>query len=439
MAKVRSQFICQQCSYSQVGWAGKCPNCNSWGSLVETIVTSTKTNSKGSGNRNLASKPINLSAIKSSKTQRISTKIPELDRSLGGGLVTGQVVLIAGEPGIGKSTLLLQLADKLSNCLYVSGEESASQVAIRAKRLGILNKTIKFLEETDVDNVISTLNTLNDSKPSVIIVDSIQTMSTSDLTGLSGSVGQVKECSYRLLKYAKANDVPLILVGHVTKEGTVAGPAVLAHIVDTVLWFEGEKTSNLRLLRSVKNRFGATDEVGIFSMEDRGLISMNDPEKLFLERGKTAVAGSVVSILMEGTRSLLVEIQSLVVPTKMAFPRRVAQGIDSKRLEMLLAVLYRRAGISLYDSDVFVNVAGGIKAQDPSVDLAICLSIASSFYDKPLPKNFLAVSEVGLLGELREVNFQDKRIRDSKRLGFGDVATSKDFKYLSQVIKNYLK
>lgn len=439
MAKVRSQFICQQCGYSQVGWAGKCPNCNNWGSLVETIVSSPKSGKKGSIGTNLTKKTVNLTDIKSSKTKRISTKIPEFDRALGGGLVTGQVVLIAGEPGIGKSTILLQLADKLSDCFYISGEESANQVAIRAKRLGILNKTIKFLESTDVNDVIETLTNLNEIKPSVIIVDSIQTMSTSDLTGLSGSVGQVKECSYRLLRYAKTNDIPLILVGHVTKEGTVAGPAVLAHIVDTVLWFEGEKTSNLRLLRSVKNRFGAIDEVGIFSMEDKGLISMNDPEKLFLERGKTAVPGSVVSILMEGTRSLLVEIQSLVVPTKMAFPRRVAQGIDSKRLEMLLAVLYRRAGISLYDSDVFVNVAGGIKAQDPSVDLAICLSIASSFYDKTLPKNFLAVSEVGLLGELREVNFQEKRIKDSKRLGFGDIATSKDYKYLRQVIKNYFK
>lgn len=439
MAKSHSQFICQQCGYSQVGWAGKCPNCNSWGSLVETIVASTKSNNQRQKSGKLPSKPIILSSIKSGAIKRISTKIPELDRSLGGGLVIGQVVLIAGEPGIGKSTILLQLADKLSDCLYVSGEESANQVAIRAKRLGIENKSIKFLEETDVDNIINTLDSLGTTKPTVIIVDSIQTMSTSDLTGLAGSVGQVKECSYRLLKYAKANDIPLILVGHVTKEGTVAGPAVLAHIVDTVLWFEGEKTSNLRLLRSVKNRFGATDEVGIFSMEDKGLISMNDPEKLFLERGKTAVAGSVVSALMEGTRSVLVEIQSLVVPTKMAFPRRVAQGIDSRRLEMLLAVLFRRAGIPLYDSDVFVNVAGGIKAQDPSVDLAICLSIASSFYDKPLSKNFLAVGEVGLLGEIREVSFQEKRIRDSKRLGFSDIVTSKDFKYLPQVIHKYLK
>ena len=275
--------------------------------------------------------------------------------------------------------------------------------------------------------------------PTLLIVDSIQTMSTSDLTGLAGSVGQVKECAYRLLRYAKENNIPLILVGHVTKEGTVAGPAVLAHIVDTVLWFEGEKTSNLRLLRSVKNRFGATDEVGIFQMEDAGLIPLDNPEKLFLDRGKTAVAGSVVSILMEGTRSILVEIQSLVVPTKMAFPRRVAQGIDSKRLEMLLAVLFRRAGIPLYDSDVFVNVAGGIKANDPSVDLAICLSIASSYYDKALPKDFIAIGEVGLLGEVRPVPAQEKRIRDSKRLGFKNIASSGEFKYLPQVVHNYLK
>jgi DNA repair protein RadA/Sms len=379
---------------------------------------------------------VKLTDIKASQMQRISTKISELDRALGGGLVNGQVVLLAGTPGIGKSTLLIQLADNLKNTLYVSGEESASQVAIRAKRLGIKNKNIDFLESTDVDEIIAKLQGLT---LQCIIVDSIQTMSTSDLTGLAGSVGQVKECAYRLLRYAKENNIPLILVGHVTKEGTVAGPAVLAHIVDTVLWFEGEKTSNLRLLRSVKNRFGATDEVGIFQMEDAGLIPLDNPEKLFLDRGKTAVAGSVVSILMEGTRSILVEIQSLVVPTKMAFPRRVAQGIDSKRLEMLLAVLFRRAGIPLYDSDVFVNVAGGIKANDPSVDLAICLSIASSYYDKALPKDFIAIGEVGLLGEVRPVPAQEKRIRDSKRLGFKNIASSGEFKYLPQVVHNYLK
>jgi len=277
------------------------------------------------------------------------------------------------------------------------------------------------------------------NKPSLIIIDSIQTMTTSDLTGLAGSVGQVRECAFRLLRYAKSNNIPLVLVGHVTKEGTVAGPAVLAHIVDTVLWFEGDKKSSLRLLRSVKNRFGATDEVGIFSMEDKGLVSLDNPEKLFLESDKSNVAGSVVSVLMEGTRSILIEIQSLVVPTKMPIPRRVAQGIDSRRLEMLLAVLIRRANVPLYDMDVFVNVAGGIKANDPSVDLAICLSIVSSVYDKPLSKKLLAVGELGLSGEIRTVQSQEKRIKDAKRLGFSEVASSSSFKYLSQAVKTYFK
>ncbi len=440
---IQTSFVCQQCGSEFAKWLGKCSVCDSWNSLVESVKVTGKLKSKASQSNRINSKTSSsiqkLSDIKPSATQRISTKISELDRCLGGGLVYGQVVLIAGEPGIGKSTLLIQLSNMLGNCLYVSGEESASQVAIRAKRLGISNKEIDFLEETDVDSIISNLEQGSSKKIKAIIVDSIQTMSTSDLTGLAGSVGQVKECAFRLLRYAKSNNIPLILVGHVTKEGTVAGPAVLAHIVDTVLWFEGEKTSNLRLLRSVKNRFGATDEVGIFQMEDKGLVSLNDPERLFLERSKTSVPGSVVSILMEGSRSILVEVQSLVVPTKMAFPRRVAQGVDSKRLEMLLAVLFRRANIPLYDNDVFVNIAGGIKANDPSVDLAICLSIASSFYNKPLPNDFVSVGEVGLLGEIRNVPFQDKRIKDAKRLGFENVVSSKEHKYLSQILKEYFK
>lgn len=440
--KSNSVFVCQQCGNEYSKWMGKCTACNSWNSLVETaqFTKKSKTGKKSitsiTGNK---TETVKLTDIKASQMQRTSTKISELDRALGGGLVNGQVVLLAGEPGIGKSTMLLQLADNLDKVMYVSGEESASQVGIRAQRLGIKNKNIDFLESTDVDAIIDQLNavplTLN-----AIIVDSIQTMSTTDLTGLAGSVGQVRECAFRLLKYAKSQNVPLILVGHVTKEGTVAGPAVLAHIVDTVLWFEGDKKSNLRLLRSVKNRFGSTDEVGIFSMEDKGLISLDNPEKLFLgEDNNVGVAGSVVSVLMEGSRSILVEIQSLVVPTKMAFPRRVAQGIDSKRLEMLLAVLFRRANVPMYDMDVFVNVAGGIKANDPSMDLTICLSVASSFYEKPLPKKFIAVGEVGLSGEIRKVGMQEKRIKDAKRLGFSDVADSTSFKYLSQVIKSYLK
>jgi DNA repair protein RadA/Sms len=409
---------------------------------VETAQFAKKSKNKSNSTspRLRGTPSVKLTNIKASQMQRTSTGISELDRALGGGLVNGQVVLLAGEPGIGKSTVLLQLANNLKKTLYVSGEESASQVGIRAERLGIRNKNIDFLEATDVDEIINSLNqSFSESGLSVIIVDSIQTMSTTDLTGLAGSVGQVRECAFRLLKYAKSKNIPLILVGHVTKEGTVAGPAVLAHIVDTVLWFEGDKKSNLRLLRSVKNRFGSTDEVGIFEMGDKGLKSLYNPEKLFLDTESNTVAGSVVSMLMEGSRSILVEIQSLVVPTKMAFPRRVAQGIDSKRLEMLLAVLFRRANVPMYDMDVFVNVAGGIKANDPSMDLAICLSVASSFYEKPLAKKFLALGEIGLSGEVRKVAMQEKRLKDAKRLGFSDVADSTSFKYLSEVIKSYLK
>jgi DNA repair protein RadA/Sms len=442
MAKITSTFVCQQCGNEFPKWMGKCSYCGEWNSLVETISEQRKTKNSKVGNKSSilnSSKPTKLIDIKLSKNERISTKISELDRVLGGGLVAGQVVLVAGTPGIGKSTLLMQLSNNLENVVYVSGEESGSQVALRAKRLGVNNKNITFLESTDCDDVLNKLNTIP-SKLNVVIIDSIQTMTTDDLTGLAGSVGQVRETASRFLKYAKQNNTPFIIVGHVTKEGTVAGPSVLAHIVDTILWFEGEKTSNLRLLRSVKNRFGSTDEVGIFQMEEKGLVSLNDPEKIFLER-KTSqlVAGSVTSILMEGTRSLLVEIQSLVVPTKMAFPRRVAQGIDSKRLEMLLAILYRRANINTFDMDVFVNVAGGIKAKDTSLDLAICLSIASSFYDKPLSKDTLAIGEVGLLGEIRSVGFEEKRVKDAKRLGFKDTIASKDYKYLKEVIKNHLK
>lgn len=431
MAK-HSQYVCQQCGYSQVGWAGKCPNCGTWGSLVETLISTTK------GEREVKNRKkteaINLTSIPSKKTSRISTKISELDRVLGGGLVPGQVVLVAGEPGIGKSTLLLQLADKIGKTLYISGEESSSQVKVRADRLRIKNKTLKFLEETDVDSVVDSFD-----GASLVVVDSIQTMSTEDLSGLAGSVGQVRECAFRLLKKAKEENIPLFMVGHVTKEGTVAGPAVLAHIVDTLLWFEGDKSLTLRLLRAVKNRFGPTDEVGIFEMDDKGLLPLTNAEKIFLTKSRKEVPGSVVSSILQGTRPLLVEIQSLVVPTKMAFPKRVAQGVDARRLEMLLAVLIRRCGLPLYDYDVFVNVAGGIKVVEPAADLAIVLSIASSFFDKPVAKNIMALGEVGLLGEVREVVAEEKRVKEAKRLGFTRPVTQKEIKYVNEVVKKLLR
>lgn len=392
--------------------------------------------------RNSKSQTIKLSEIKQTATKRISTKISELDRVLGGGLVPGQVVLIAGEPGIGKSTLLTQLAAQLSdNCsvLYVCGEESANQVKVRADRLGITKARIDLLEETDADEIINQLSGNSVNQYSAIIVDSIQTMTTSDLSGMAGSVGQVRECANRLLHVAKSLQVPLFLVGHVTKEGTVAGPAVLAHIVDTVLWFEGDKTLTTRVLRAVKNRFGPTDEVGVFQMEDKGLIPMDNIEKAFIEINNKMVSGAVVTSVMQGTRPILVEIQALVVPTKLAFPRRIAQGIDSKRLELMLAVLTRRCGLPLYDMDVFVNIAGGIKVSEPASDLAICLAIASAYFDKPVSGKLIAVGEVGLLGEIREVVAQEKRLKEAKRLGFSIRISSKEIKYVSQAIKQLFK
>ena len=405
---------------------------------METVTsTNSKSESRNSkqGSKIINSKPVNLSDIKSADTKRISTKISELDRVLGGGLVPGQVVLIAGEPGIGKSTILTQIADKLGSVLYVCGEESANQVAIRAKRLEVKSKGIQMLEDTDVDSIINTIDSIQGVTLNAVIVDSIQTMTTSDLSGMAGSVGQGRECANRLLHAAKERNIPLFLVGHVTKEGTVAGPAVLAHIVDTVLWFEGDKTLTTRILRAVKNRFGPTDEVGVFQMEDKGLVPVDDLEKAFLEKGIKNISGSVVTSVMQGTRPLLVEIQALVVPTKLAIPRRIAQGIDSRRLELLLAVLTRRCGLPMYDHDVFVNVAGGLKVTEPASDLAICLAVASSYYDKSISGKIIAVGEVGLLGEIREVVAQDKRLKEARRMGFSEAISSAKYKFVSETIK----
>jgi DNA repair protein RadA/Sms len=432
-----SKYVCQQCGYESTGWLGKCPECGTWNSLVETVTEVGSKSQSGRLRKNATasqSKIQKLSEIKSGATKRLSTKISELDRVLGGGLVPGQVVLIAGEPGIGKSTLLLQLSNNLGNVLYVCGEESVNQIKVRADRLGIRKANIDLLESTDVDSVVDSID-----NPTAIIVDSIQTMTTSDLSGMAGSVGQVRECAFRLLKAAKEKNIPLFLVGHVTKEGTVAGPAVLAHIVDTVLWFEGDKTLTTRVLRAVKNRFGPTDEVGVFEMQDKGLMPVADLEKAFLEKGVKNVSGSVVTSVMQGTRPLLVEIQALIVPTKLAIPRRVAQGIDSRRLELLLAVLTRRCGLPVYDYDVFVNVAGGLKITEPASDLAICLAVASSYYDKPINNKTIAVGEVGLLGEVREVVAQDKRLKEARRLGFSEEISSKTDKFLQSALKKFVK
>lgn len=438
MAKAYSSFICQQCGYSQVGWAGKCPECGSWGSLVETLTEKDRAPGGITRKGKQPSKPQSLASVPSKRTTRISTLLSELDRVLGGGLVSGQAVLVAGEPGIGKSTILLQVAEKLGDVLYVSGEESVSQIKIRADRLKVKKKSIQVMDETDIDVIIDSIKSLS-KVPRAVVIDSIQTMSTGDLRGMAGSVGQVRECAYRLVRLAKSYDIPIFIVGHVTKEGTVAGPAVLAHIVDTLLWFEGDKSLTFRLLRAVKNRFGPTDEVGIFSMKEEGLISVTDPAQLFVSRGTKRVAGSTVTSIMQGTRPILVEIQALIVPTKLAFAKRIAQGVDSKRFELLLAVLSRRCNLPLFEFDCFLNVSGGITIYgDPSADLAISLAVASAYFDKALDKKMVAIGEVGLLAEIREVVGQEKRVKEAKRLGFKQIVTNREVQYLQQALKTHL-
>lgn len=414
--------------------------------MVETVVSRNAKRQTVNGKR---AELVQLTSIKKEDHgRRTTTAIAELDRVLGGGIVPGMVTLVAGEPGIGKSTLLLQLADKVANggtVIYVAGEESATQIANRAARLGISSPNIQILEETDVDLIISQMNTLGQglisqmgdrSAVGLIIIDSIQTLTTGDLTGIAGAVGQVRECAGRLAAYAKKHGVPMFIVGHVTKEGTIAGPRVLEHMVDTVLWFEGERRELLRVVRAIKNRFGPTAEVGIFSMEEKGLVQVENPSTLFVRSGPRP-SGSVPTVAMEGTRPILVEVQALVSPTKLAMPRRSATGVDPRRLELIIAVLGRRVGIPLWDWDVFVNVAGGIRIEEPASDLAVCLAIASAFYDKPMIEGTFAVGEVGLLGEVREVSQIARRVKEAKRLGFTSAITAKEGNLLAPLVRKY--
>jgi len=434
VAKARALFVCQQCGYSQSQWAGKCPSCGTWNSMVETVSQAT-----GSKRQEVnKAQVLKLSEIKVLEKERVKTGEKELDSVLGGGLVSGMVVLVAGEPGIGKSTLLTQTAlhmaqNKYNKILYVCGEESASQVALRVRRLGGKGEML-LVESSDVDEIVGKIE---QEKPSLAIVDSIQTLTTADLTGTAGSVGQVRECASRLTTCAKRLGIPMFLVGHVTKEGAIAGPRVLEHVVDTVLWFEGERSQSLRLVRAIKNRFGPTDEVGVFEMTEVGLMGVDNPSQLLLAERVKNVPGSVVSVVLEGKRPILAEIQALTTSSQLAVPRRVATGIDFARMQMLVAVLMRRAGLHLEGEDIFVNVTGGIKLADRGVDLAICLAIASAFLNKSLPAEVAAVGEVGLLGEVRKVQGLDKRVKEAKRLGYR-VASAESGKSVAAAIKKLL-
>ncbi len=423
-----SKFVCQQCGYESAQWLGKCPNCGSWNSLVETVISS---NSKTpSSHITLNEKPQKFSQVKSVDKARTRTGIEEFDRVLGGGIVPGSVTLLAGDPGIGKSTLMLQLTKTLGRgtVLYISGEESPQQIKIRAERMGVKGQNLQFLPQTDVDIIITQIEEL---KPSLVIVDSVQTLQTADLSGSAGAVGQVRETATRLTRAAKNLNVSMFFIGHVTKEGSIAGPMVLEHIVDTVLFLEGERYYTGRTLRSFKNRFGPTDEVGIFEMAENGLKEVSNPSELFLGEREKNTPGSVVVPILEGTRPILVEIQALVTSTTLAFPRRVASGFDSARLNLLAAVVAKRLGLPLGSYDIFVNIPGGLKISEPAADLGVALAIISSFRNKPLPPKSFCFGEVGLLGEIRKVVGEEKRLKEARRLGFSLPLTPVSIKTLA--------
>jgi len=414
--KSKSVFICQQCGKESLKWLGRCPDCQAWNSFVETRVTLSRAPSQLSSRGN---RPQELSQVEKGDFPRFHIGFAEVNRVLGGGLVPGSLVLVGGEPGIGKSTLLLQISAMMAEnnkvVAYVSGEESINQVKLRSERLGIGGKGIYFLSEPDLAAVLECLEGLS---PELAIIDSIQTMYLEDVAGMPGSISQVRECTWRLERWAKQNNVPLLITGHVTKEGAIAGPGTLEHIVDVVLYFEGEPFSSYRVLRSAKNRFGSTHEVGIFEMSDRGLIEVGNPSQVFLSAYKDGTMGSVVVPTLEGNRPLLVEIQALATPNSFTPPRRIANGVDFNRLLLIIAVLTKRAGLKLFNQDIIVNVTGGLRVNEPAVDLGIASAIASSFRDAKPVSGLVALGEVGLNGELRGVSHVERRIAEAVRLGF---------------------
>ena len=420
MAKAKTNYTCSECGGTSNKWSGQCPSCGQWNTLVETIIEGGNNRYSNPMPQGLAqASPImSLADIEAIDVPRFGTGIEEFDRVLGGGMVAGGVVLIGGDPGIGKSTLLLQALANMSHhkrVLYVSGEESGAQIALRAKRLLIDAKELKLQAEIQLEKI---LGTLADLKPEVVVIDSIQTVYSDALSSAPGSVAQVRECAAQLTRAAKQTGVTIILVGHVTKEGALAGPRVLEHIVDTVLYFEGDAHSSFRLVRAIKNRFGAVNELGVFAMTEKGLKGVSNPSALFLSQHDNQVPGSCVMVTQEGTRPLLVEIQALVDTSHLPNARRLSVGLEQNRLAMLLAVAHRHAGIAAFDQDVFINAVGGVKITEPAADLAVLLAINSSMRNKPLPRGLVVFGEVGLAGEIRPAPRGQERLREAAKLGF---------------------
>ncbi len=416
-SRAKTVYVCQACGSQSPRWMGKCPDCGAWNTMVEERFEKPKDLTGGKAADAIEPQP--LGAIQARDEDRFVTRIHELDRVLGGGIVAGSVVLIGGDPGIGKSTLVLQMlrqvADLRGKALYVSGEESPAQIKMRAQRLGVQSENLYVLAETQLEEVLRAAEGLT---PQVLVVDSVQTVFTDELPSAPGSVGQVREVSGRLMLYAKRTGIPVFLIGHVTKDGAIAGPRVLEHIVDTVLYFEGDKGHAFRVLRAVKNRFGSTNEIGVFEMKESGLAEVANPSELFLAERPADATGSVVVSSLEGTRPILAELQALVAPSKLAMPRRTCIGVDFNRVSLLLAVLEKRVGMQLMGMDVFVNIVGGMKVDEPAVDLGIIAAVASSFRERPIHDRTAVMGEVGLAGEVRAISQAESRLKDAVKLGF---------------------
>ena len=422
MAKVKVEYACTACGFTSPKWLGKCPDCGQWGSVVEEVAAVPEAKYRVASEGFPASKPVPLADVSESASERTRCGIGEFDRVMGGGVVPSSATLIGGDPGIGKSTVLLQVASGLARegrtVLYVSGEESEAQVKLRASRLGVAPEGIYLMSETSVERVIAATSEIS---PFALVVDSIQTMFTSDLPGAPGAVGQVRECAGRLVFFGKKAGVSVFLVGHVTKEGTIAGPRVLEHLVDTVLYFEGEKGHPFRILKAVKNRFGSTNEIGVFEMRSTGLSEVADPSGLFISERSGETSGTIVFPAVEGTRPLLVEVQALTSQSFLAMPRRTTLGADTNRVVLLCAILEKKAGLSLYNQDIFVNVAGGIRLEETAADLPLLCAVAGSYRDQVIPSGTAAFGEVGLGGEVRAVPMAESRLNEAAKMGFTRV------------------
>lgn len=439
--KLKTIYICNSCQFESSKWIGQCPQCNTWNSFMEDVINVGKPE-KGSLSktpRSLkigAQSPTSLEQSGKTGITRLFSDIEEFDRVLGNGITPGSMILLSGEPGIGKSTLTLQIAANLAKkikVLLVSGEESVEQIAGRAGRLNLNEKNLLALNEFTLENI---LETIHQEKPGLVIIDSIQVISSMDFPGSAGSITQVRYCTERLLEIAKTSNIPVILIGHVTKDGTLAGPKVLEHLVDTVLLFEGDRFQQFRILRAQKNRFGSCSEVGIFEMTENGLIEIKNPSEQFLEGRRKDAIGSAITVAMEGTRPFLVEVQALVSTSAFGFPKRTANGFDLNRLQILIAVLEKYAKFNLQNQDVFVNVVGGIKLAEPAADLAILMALASSLLKKPLPHRSAIFGEVGLSGELRKVSHHEKRQKEAEKLGFSQIISSEKYKEIVMALKN---